>query len=149
MTCREFKVLLLEDCPLYQHSLSKTINEVKNGFTTKLRMVSTLNEMADEPAPDCIIADLNVPDSAGLNTLLSIEELFPRIPVVVVTISNDPELAYQCGYHGCYAVVLKPAVELATILCSLFGHAAREADTRLRLRQCLETSPCLDFCPTP
>ena len=49
---------------------------------------------------DIILLDLNLPDSAGIDTFSAIHAVAPKIPVIVVTGAEDDEMALQCMEHG-------------------------------------------------
>ncbi len=61
----------------------------------------------DEPYFQCVILDLQLPDSTGRDTFRSIHGLHPDIPIVVVSNNKDPELALDLIREGAEDFILK------------------------------------------
>jgi len=56
---------------------------------------------------DCVILDLQLPDSAGRETFEKINERFPDVPVIVMTHNKDRNLAIEMIQAGAADYVLK------------------------------------------
>jgi diguanylate cyclase (GGDEF)-like protein len=56
---------------------------------------------------DIVLLDLNLPDSTGRATLEHLNELFPQIPMVVLTGLNDTELTMQSVQYGAQDYITK------------------------------------------
>lgn len=56
---------------------------------------------------DCILLDLNLPDSTGWDTFQAIHNAYPRIPVVVLTNNKSQSLALQIIRAGASDVIIK------------------------------------------
>jgi CheY-like chemotaxis protein len=68
-------------------------DEIGELFHAFNRMTANLEkEMASK---DVILLDLNLPDSAGMETLQSLNGMFPQLPIAVLTGLNDAELTMQ------------------------------------------------------
>jgi PAS domain S-box-containing protein len=50
--------------------------------------------------PEIIFLDLSLPDSSGLESYLTVQKLFPLIPVIVLSKTNDTEAALQSLQAG-------------------------------------------------
>lgn len=59
------------------------------------------------PDPMCIILDLSLPDSLGKETFIKIHKLYPEIPIVVMTNTNDRSLAENMVDLGAQDYILK------------------------------------------
>ena len=59
---------------------------------------------------DAIILDLHLPDSEGLNTYLRMQESVPSTPIVVLTSTDDEELAVQMLRSGAQDYLIKGEV---------------------------------------
>lgn len=57
--------------------------------------------------PDIILLDLNLTDSNGLQTFLTVNEIFNDAPIVVLTGANDTEMAIQAIQAGAQDFVQK------------------------------------------
>lgn len=56
---------------------------------------------------DVVLLDLNLPDSLGLETLHKLRGQYPDLPVVILTGSNDDELAQEAVRSGAQDYVVK------------------------------------------
>lgn len=68
--------------------------------------------------PDVVLLDLHLPDRSGLEVLREIGNRFPDLPVVILTMSDQPEYveeAVRAGAAG-YLVKNAPQTELARAL---------------------------------
>ncbi|UFS69973.1 response regulator [Geomonas sp. RF6] len=50
-------------------------------------------ELMKDRSFDCILVDLGLPDSRGLESALSVRRQDPKVPIVVLTVLNDEESA--------------------------------------------------------
>jgi CheY-like chemotaxis protein len=58
--------------------------------------------------PDCVVLDLQMPGLTGRDVLRRLARDPVRIPVIVVTAHDQPELREQCLADGAAAYVAKP-----------------------------------------
>ena len=101
---KRIRLLLVEDNPgdarLIQELL---VGPAYFGATYQPSRVETLNaaiQSCSNNGFDIILLDLNLPDSTGLDTLESLNGMFPQIPIIVLTGVNDIELTMQSVQHG-------------------------------------------------
>ena len=112
------EILMVEDDPedadltretLLKVKLRNRLHHVQDGEEA-MRFLRNEGEHADAPRPDLILLDLNLPRMDGREVLAAIkdDEDLKRIPVVVLTSSNDEEdiLRSYDLYANCY--VTKP-----------------------------------------
>jgi DNA-binding NarL/FixJ family response regulator len=57
--------------------------------------------------PDVIVLDLGIPELSGMEAGLELKRLLPRTKLIVVTISEDPELARDALRHWASGYLLK------------------------------------------
>ncbi len=75
-------------------------------------------ERIADASPDVVLLDIHLPDRGGLEILTEMRERFPDVPVVMLTISDDPEYvekAVRAGAAG-YLVKNAPQAELVRAL---------------------------------
>ena len=112
-------ILLVEDNPadvrLTQEAFKTTrirnqIHVVRDGAEAMAFLEQT-GRYANSPRPDMILLDLNLPKKDGREVLAQIkhEPEFKRIPVVILTTSNEEEdIAHTYDHHAnCF--ITKPA----------------------------------------
>jgi PAS domain S-box-containing protein len=91
---------------------------------------------------DVILLDLTLPDSYGLASLDSIIQHAPNLPIVVLTNTNDDELAVEAVRHGAQDYLVKRQMNQDILVRSLryaierkqAAEALREANEILELR---------------
>ncbi|MDR3613152.1 MAG: PAS domain S-box protein [Candidatus Obscuribacterales bacterium] len=91
---------------------------------------------------DFILLDLSLPDSSGVATLKRVSEAAPSIPVIVLTETDDIEIAMQalaCGAQDC---LMKERLDLPTVCRAMnYAIARREAvESQQRLAAIVESS---------
>ena len=76
--------------------------------------------------PDVVLLDLHLPDRSGLEVLREVRDRFPDVPVVILTMSDQPEYveeAVQAGAAG-YLVKNAPQAELSRAIHAAAAGAA-------------------------
>ncbi|HEY9637851.1 MAG TPA: response regulator, partial [Coleofasciculaceae cyanobacterium] len=68
---------------------------------------------------DVILLDLTLPDSYGLASLDSIIQYAPTLPIVVLTNTNDDELAVEAVRHGAQDYLVKRQMNQDILVRSL------------------------------
>lgn len=57
-------------------------------------------ELVDRWRPDCVLLDLTLPDASGIEAVEAIVAALPEVPVIVVSASDDPEIALAAVKAG-------------------------------------------------
>jgi len=68
---------------------------------------------------DAVLLDMNLPDSRGLNSFLTLYEHFPNIPIVILTGEHDEELAAQTVRAGAQDYLPKFPVNVDLVVRSV------------------------------
>jgi len=122
---KKFRILLVEDNPadisLTKEALNR--NEIVNEIYVVHNGVEALNFLEKKHRPDLIFLDLNLPKMTGLEVLKEIKEheKYKRIPVIILTISNNEEdliKAYDL-HANCYVNKPLEINEFYTIMSSI------------------------------
>lgn len=127
------QIVLAEDHGAVAEQLTKLLGEE---FT--VRVVAdgvALLEAIAEQRPDAVVTDIAMPRMSGLIAAQRALERYPDLPIVFVTVADQPELIRRARALGALGYVLKcDAGEelLAAVHAGLAGHAyvsvhAREA----------------------
>jgi len=66
-------------------------------------------EVLSTTRPDVVLLDIHLPDRSGLEALRDIRERFPEIPVVILTMSDDPEYVEEAVRSGASGYLVKNA----------------------------------------
>jgi signal transduction histidine kinase len=130
----ELAILLIED----DLAEARFLQEILKGFRVKQfnlvhvkRLAEALQKL-EQDGFDVILLDLTLPDSQGLASLKSIIYSAPDLPVVVLTNTNDDELAIEAVRQGAQDYLVKRKVNGEGLVRSL-----RYAIERKRVAQTL------------
>jgi PAS domain S-box-containing protein len=108
MRVEPIHVLLVEDDDLYAQILKAALATASP--KVELDRASTLTAALDllpERHYDAVLLDLNLPDSAGLETIARTLARAPGIPIVVLTSTDDSESALTAVQHGAQDYLVK------------------------------------------
>ena len=101
------RILLAEDVKpqleLYEAYLRQDGYEVSPHCTCQ----SALAELMEQ-RPDVLILDMHLPDGNGLEVLREAKELYPDLPMVIITSDTSAEVAIKAMQAGAYDFILKP-----------------------------------------
>src|SRR5665647_3814437 len=95
MGSNPIKVLLIEDNPGDARLIREAISD-KEHMHYELTWVDQLKEgieLITKDVFDVVLLDLSLPDSQGMETIISIREQAPVIPIVVLTGLDDEKFA--------------------------------------------------------
>lgn len=101
-------ILIVDDEPAIIRSM--TILLTANGLTNTLACSDSRDvlNILDEYSVSTILLDLTMPFTSGETLLTQITEIYPDIPVIVVTGRNDVDVAVRCMRSGAFDYLLKP-----------------------------------------
>lgn len=140
MTTDQIAVLLVEDNPgdarLIREALSETSHEDTATPDFSLSVTSSLHAALDylqRDDVDLILADLSLPDSQGLDTVMQILAYAPTTPIVVLTGMSDEGLATRALQAGAEDYLVKGESDAAVLKRSI-RYAIERKITRTRLR---------------
>lgn len=109
----EFRVLVLEDNPGDLRLLREMVadeGDMRFHLSAVSRLMEALEVLDREPY-DLILADLNVPDSTGLETFQSLHQRAPDTPVILVTGNTDESTALAAVANGAQDYLVKDGLE--------------------------------------
>ncbi|MBD2509201.1 hybrid sensor histidine kinase/response regulator [Nostoc muscorum FACHB-395] len=115
------KILLIEDNLAYARLLQEFLAQAQSQDFTLVH-VKRLGEAFQELSQcnyDVILLDLTLPDSQGLSSLPSLISQAPSIPIVVLTNTNDEELAIEAVRQGAQDYLVKRQVNVDVLVRSL------------------------------
>ncbi|HTB34400.1 MAG TPA: response regulator, partial [bacterium] len=134
------KVLLVEDNPADRLFLSACLND--GAPPLALDIAGRLDEASVRLKAqhyELVIADLNLPDGAGLDTFYKVKELAADAAIVVMTGVDDARLASQAVRAGAQDYLVKGDLKPKRVLQSLYNALSRRDQTRRA------SQPALDF----
>ncbi|ARV62499.1 hybrid sensor histidine kinase/response regulator [Nostocales cyanobacterium HT-58-2] len=115
------KILLIEDNLAEARLLQEFLKQAKFhefSFVHVKRLAEALQEL-NRGTYDVILLDLTLPDSEGLASLAPLIRLAPSLPIVVLTNTNDNELALEAVRRGAQDYLVKRLVNSDLLVRSL------------------------------
>jgi len=116
---KNIKILLIEDNPGDAYLIEEHLEEFAN-FSYELVIVETLGEalsVLTKKSFDVILLDLELPDSYGINTFLSIHNKNPFIPIIILTGLNDKTIGTYAIKEGAHDFLVKGQTEGRLLEC--------------------------------
>lgn len=115
-------LLLVEDNDHEAELMGIVLRE--SGCVSKIFRAESLREgtrMMETTEFGAVILDLNLPDSAGINTLRSFLDAHPAAQVVVLTGDDRPEMAIAAAKTGAKKYLSKGRIDAAEIISTIEG----------------------------
>lgn len=117
----DVRVLLIEDSAADARLIQEFLKE---GFLYEFRLthVERLQEALQrlETTPyEVVLLDLTLPDSTGLNSLEQLLSVVSNVPVLVLTNTNNPELAIEAVRQGAQDYLIKRQMNAEILVRSL------------------------------
>ena len=109
-------VLVVDDDARMVHALEKILRgegmDVSSAFEASEAMEILTRR---QKKIDLVITDLRMPFVTGMTLLYAIQEISPRLPVIVLTAFGSPEIRAKCLQQGAVAFIEKPVESRALI----------------------------------
>ena len=122
MKKRVFKILLVEDnfadARLFQEILSE--GDLHSYTIDHADRISSARTKLDEKNCDVVILDLSLPDSSGIDSVKSMCESNPEIPIIVLTGLSDNEAALEALQNGAQDYIIKGEVNYHLLEKSIY-----------------------------
>gem|GEM_PF-986179 len=142
-------ILLIEDNPDDIRLIQWIISGIRKS-QFKLECVDRLNKALKRLAKggiDVILLDLGLSDSQGIDTLRSVYNKAPKVPIVVLTCLGDEKLGVQAIKEGAQDYLIKGQVDSKllkrTIMYAIERKQAEKflKESREKIKNILESSP--------
>jgi len=127
-------VLLVEDSLIDAQLIRRLLRRVTSSYyrVTHVRTLSDAVLSAEDVVPDVILADLNLPDSRGTETVASIQTSYPDIPLVIVSAWEDEAISLRSVKAGAQDYLVKGHIDGAN-LHRVIRYAIERKRTELEL----------------
>jgi DNA-binding NarL/FixJ family response regulator len=105
------RFLIVEDHPLFREALEGALQMVEPAaeILEAVSIDGALEQVAATSELDLILLDLSMPGTTGLSGVIRIRKTFPRIPVVIVSAHQDPQIISAALSLGVAGYILKSA----------------------------------------
>lgn len=130
------RIVVVDDRVTNRNILTRLAQSVEEGVQVQAydSPLDAYHAVRNDPSPDLIITDFNMPDMDGASFIQRIrsEESLSDVPIIVVTVYEDREFCYRALEAGATDFLLSPVDHLE------FRARARNLLTMRRQRQLLE-----------
>ena len=97
-------IVIADDHPLFRQALRETIGPIFEGAEIcELESLEDTKQTLAQREVELLLLDLRMPDSDGLAGLMMIKGMYPALPVIIVSASEEAEVvraAIQAGAAG-------------------------------------------------
>ena len=102
------RVLIADDHPLILAGIKRALEEDDQfEVVAEARIGSQVLPLVSQTKPDLALLDLRMPEMDGLTCLDRIRKEYPKVKVVILSVSTDPEVVQTVLNHGAAAYVVK------------------------------------------
>ena len=110
-------VLIADDHPLFRSALSFALRELFPQLNLHEAASFSMLETAvrENPSPDLVLLDLNMPGASGLSSLVYLRGELPSAPVIIISANDQPRVVRRAQQFGAAGFVSKSA-PLPTLL---------------------------------
>ena len=119
------RFLIIDDHPLFREALQSAITLAFDDVEAveARSMDEALKALADNPAFDLALLDLNMPGTKGFEGLLELRAQYPRLPVVVVSGHEEARIITEALSYGVAGFIPKSAkkAELAAAISEVMN----------------------------
>jgi DNA-binding NtrC family response regulator len=101
------RILIIDDDRQLGQSFAKIL--AQEGYSTANAYSGREGiEMVRSSPPSLVVLDIRLPDMSGLEVFSVIHELFPKLPVIIITAFGSTETAIGAIKQGAYDFIYKP-----------------------------------------
>jgi len=128
------RVLLIEDNPGYSELIRIILDKARDirFELTGAKKLSEGLDYLDKDGMDIILLDLKLPDSHGIETFDKVCAHAQSVPIIVLTVTDNDELALEAVQKGAQDYLVKEQVDAKSL-----EHAIRYAVERKRIAETL------------
>src|SRR6476660_3118433 len=122
-------ILIIDDdrdmCLLLKRFLSRHGFEVLESYSGKKAL-----ELLETVEPDLVMCDFRLEDMEGNVLLAKIKEIYPQVPVIIITGYSDIKIAVEVMKMGAYDYITKPLFpdEILVTIKKALETAGKEAE---------------------
>jgi DNA-binding response OmpR family regulator len=120
------KVLLVDDEVEFVTALAERL-ELRDFQVRTAASGERALELAREERPDLVVLDLRMPGIGGAEVLTRLRELFPTLPIILLTGLGSNAEVLECTEGGAFACMIKP-VDIDALLAKIAAAVAAVDD---------------------
>lgn len=103
------EILLVDDHSLFREGMSYVLEKLEPEVTIlgAANYQQALNYLQQHPSIDLVLLDLDMPGKNGFETLASLTELYPTLPIIILSASNSRQDIQQAIHKGAAGYICK------------------------------------------
>lgn len=101
------RILMVEDCDADARLIREIVGQAKSTAIERAHCLETALERVGAETFDALLLDLSLPDVTGIDTLRRISAAVPDTPIIVLTASDDEDVASQAVACGAQDYLVK------------------------------------------
>ncbi|EAQ64468.1 response regulator [Marinomonas sp. MED121] len=127
-----YRVLVVEDDDIDRVAIKRALRNQSVEYCLVFSyLMSEVKNLVENHSFDVVLTDMNLPDSAGLLTIQTIVELFPSIPVIVLSGTDSDEMALEAVHSGAQDYLHKNYLADASLITRTIRHAMERFQLKL------------------
>lgn len=136
VTRQQYRVLLVEDNPIDVEVLRVRLSASKTAdyFVIECPTLEDCEKALATEQPDVVLLDLSLPDAHDMHAIARVAELRPELPIVILTGSEEEDLALRALEAGSEDFLVKRLMDTASLEKSIKYSIARKQVHELQLR---------------
>ena len=104
-----YRIIIADDHPLFRNALQLAVSQAVAGAA--VQEVDCIEQLmallAEQGEVDLLLLDLKMPGASGFSALASLRHLYPDLPVVMVSATEDPAVVQQAMHFGAMGFIPK------------------------------------------
>jgi len=126
--------LIIEDDDVDYQGIKRALSRSTLAFECeRATTLSAVNMLVKTSTYDIIVTDMNLPDSAGLETVSSLLELTNKVPLVVMSGNGDDTIALEAVHAGAQDFIPKQYIADEGLINRTVRHAIERHQLKLGL----------------
>lgn len=104
-----YRIIIADDHPLFRNALHLAVSQaITHVQLQEVDCVAQLMQLlAEQGAVDLLLLDLKMPGASGFSALASLRHLYPDLPVVIVSATEEPAVVVQAMHFGAMGFIPK------------------------------------------
>ncbi len=103
-------IIIADDHPLFRQALRETVTPLfDEANIVELESLSETKALLEQEPITLLLLDLKMPDTEGLTGLMMIKGMYPQLPIIVVSATEDSATVRACIQAGASAYIFKSA----------------------------------------
>lgn len=128
------QVLLIEDDEIDRLTVLRAINYHSNKYQCDhVSHLLDAEPLLREKRYDIIVTDMNLPDSTGIDTITTVLGMVDKLPVIVLSGTNDDDIALEAIHSGAQDFIPKDYIKDSALINRTLRHAIERHQLKLGL----------------